>query len=195
MLFVRMVISLACMLDFDMATADIKGAYMQSGPVMREVYIRPPKDCHRKRGIVWKLLKLPYSMAEAGRQWQLRVDDLRLGKAGMTRADGGNQLFMKRKGKMIILIVAKVIDDFFIAGKLRTLRNSWQTYHPNSSSGTRQLVETSDSMGARYKQAKGQSKSPCGTTLRGWCRSSCRGPEESKGRSRLHHRKNRTIAV
>lgn len=34
----RIVISLAQILDFRPATADVKGAYMQSGPIQRTVY-------------------------------------------------------------------------------------------------------------------------------------------------------------
>lgn len=117
MMIVRLVISLAAMLGFNLATADIKGAYMQSGPIRREVYVRPPRDCFRKRGVVWKLLKLPYGMTEAGRQWLLRVEDWMMTTADMKRVEGVNQLFVKEKDGKIALIVAKVIDDFLIAGR------------------------------------------------------------------------------
>lgn len=122
MMLVRMVISLTTIMGFNLASADIKGAYMQSGPIRREVYVRPPRDCHRRRGVIWKLLKLPYGMTDAGRQWLLRAEDWMLGKAGMMRVDGINQLFVKRDGSTIKLIVAKVIDDFLIAGKTSDIR-------------------------------------------------------------------------
>lgn len=43
MLIIRMVISLEAILNFYMATADIKGAYMESGPIQRDVLERPLK--------------------------------------------------------------------------------------------------------------------------------------------------------
>lgn len=123
MMIVRLVASLAAILGFELGTADIKGAYMQSGPITREVYVRPPRDCYRKRGVVWKLLKLPYGMTDAGRQWQLRVEDWMLRTAGMERVTGVNQLFTKKDGERIVLIVAKVIDDFLIAGHRDDIRD------------------------------------------------------------------------
>lgn len=122
MMIIRMIISLATILDFNMASADIKGAYMQSGPIRRDVYVRPPKDCHRKRGTVWKLLKLPYGMTDAGRQWLLRVDDWLLRTLGMSGVGGVNQVFVRKKGDKIVLLIAKVIDDFLIAGKTEDIR-------------------------------------------------------------------------
>lgn len=122
MMIVRMMISLATILGFNMATADIKGAYMQSGPIQREVYVRPPKDCHRKRGMVWKLLKLPYGLTDAGRQWLLRAENWLLGDAGMERVDGVNQMFTRKHGDKIKLIVAKVIDDFLVVGNTADIK-------------------------------------------------------------------------
>lgn len=120
MMIVILVISLAAILGFNLATADIKGAYMQSGPIRREVYLRPPRDFYHKRGVVWKLLKLPYGMADAGRQWLLRAEDWMMTTACMKRVEVVNQLFSKEKDGDIILIAAKVIDDFLIAEKLNT---------------------------------------------------------------------------
>lgn len=122
MLIIRLVISLATMLGFNMATADIKGAYMQSGPIQRNVYVRPPRDCSRKRGMVWRLLKLPYGMADAGRQWQMRAENWLLGKAGMERIDGVNQMFVRRDSGRIKLLVAKVVDDFLITGRTEDIK-------------------------------------------------------------------------
>lgn len=96
-------------LGLNLSTADLKGAYMLSGPIQREVYVRPPRDCNRKLGVVWKLLKRPYGMDGSGSQWHLRADDLILGKSGMERIDSINQDFTRRDGNMIKLLVAKVV--------------------------------------------------------------------------------------
>lgn len=75
MKIVRTVVSLAATIGFNLATADIKRKYMQSGLIRREVYVRPPRDCHRRRAFVWELSKVSYGMVDAERQWLLRIPD------------------------------------------------------------------------------------------------------------------------
>lgn len=118
---IRLLLSLVTFLRFDIWTADIKGAYLQSGPIKREVYVRPPKDytnmTNTRREVLWKLLKLPYDIVEAGRQWKLALEEWMLTNGGLNRVHGVSQLFVKRneKGK-IVLLVAKLSDDFLMAG-------------------------------------------------------------------------------
>lgn len=50
---------------FTIRWADIKGASMQSRPITRHFYIRPPKDFPHEKGKLWKLPKLSYGMREA----------------------------------------------------------------------------------------------------------------------------------
>lgn len=59
MLLTRLVISLGVMLGFSLAVSDIKGAFMQSGPNTRELYVLPPKRFLRKLGYIRKLNNLP----------------------------------------------------------------------------------------------------------------------------------------
>lgn len=65
---VRLMISLAMVLDFKIATADVKGAYIQSGRIRCELYVRPPKNV-AESNVLWKLLRLPYAVVEAWCQW------------------------------------------------------------------------------------------------------------------------------
>lgn len=113
---VRLLISLSQILKFCIATADIKGAYMQSGPIKRTLFVRPPKKLCQK-GMVWKLLRLPYGIVEAGRQWLCAVEQWMLEEYGLDKVPAVDQLFYKRGEDMrITLIVAKVVDDFIIGG-------------------------------------------------------------------------------
>lgn len=115
---VRLVISLGVMLGFSFGTADVKGAYMQSGPAKRDIFVRPPKE-FKQRGKMWRLLRLPYGIVEAGRQWLCAVEDWMLEKYNMQRVFGVDQLFARRRPDgNIVLLVAKVVDDFFMAGDL-----------------------------------------------------------------------------
>lgn len=113
---IRLVISLGVLLGFGFGTADVKGAYMQNGPIKRDIYVRPPKE-FGMRGKLWKLLRLPYGIVEAGRQWLCVIEQWMLHEYEMELVFGVDQLFAKRGADSnIILIVAKVVDDFFVTG-------------------------------------------------------------------------------
>lgn len=113
---VRLTISIGLMLDFSFGVADVKGAYMQSGPAKRDIFVRPPRESH-VRGKIWKLLRLPYGIVEAGRQWLCSIESWMLKEYFMERVTGVEQLFVLRGAKGAInLLVAKVVDDFFITG-------------------------------------------------------------------------------
>lgn len=117
-----MLLSIITCTGLDLATADIKGAYLQSCPIRREIYVRPPRERHSnnryKRGILWKLTKLPYGIVEAGRQWQKKVEYWMMTQGKLRRVFGISQLFIRRteQGEIYIL-VANVTDDFLIGGK------------------------------------------------------------------------------
>ena len=68
---ISLVLSLAALHGFVLATLDIEGAYLQSGLLNREIYMRPPLRFCKSRSIVWKLLKATYGLVEADRLWQL----------------------------------------------------------------------------------------------------------------------------
>ena len=114
---VRLLLSLVTFLGFKIGTADIKGAFLQSGPITRQIYVRPPREWQGQRGVLWKLNKLPYGIADAGRQWQKKIESWMLEHVGLERVIGLSQLFLKRDAKgNVILLVAKVTDDFLLGG-------------------------------------------------------------------------------
>lgn len=101
---------------------------MQSGPIRREIYERPPKDYNimsdhhregKRRTIIWKLMKLLYGIGEVGRQWLCAIGNWLIGIYGMYCVSGIDQLFVKRTPNgSILLLVAKVADEFLISGNL-----------------------------------------------------------------------------
>lgn len=118
---IRLLLSLTTFRGFAEKTADIKGAYLQSGSIKRSIYIRPPQEWHMnnkcRKGTLWKLIKLPYGIVEAGRYWTLTVEHWMLTIAGLNRTFGIGHLFVKRNGSgRIILVVAKVSEEFMVAG-------------------------------------------------------------------------------
>lgn len=135
---IRLVLSLGVVLGFSFGTADVKGAYMQSGPIKRDLYVRPPKEYWsiddgkdgRKVKSLWMLLKLPYGIVEAGRQWLCAIENWMLSDYGMERVRGVDQLFVKRLPDTTIgLLVAKVVDDFLLAGIDSEIRQFLEHVH------------------------------------------------------------------
>lgn len=115
---IRIILSLATLFDFSIACADIKGAYLHSGPITRQLYVRPPKELDEDRGILWRLIKMPYGISEAGRQWAKAFESWLLNEAGFERISGISQLFIMKTNKgHIKLIMAKIVDDLLIAGR------------------------------------------------------------------------------
>lgn len=118
---IRLLLSIASSLRFRIVFADIKDSYLQSGPIQREIYVRPPKKWQVAPGVLWKVLwrltKLPYRIFKAGRQWQKTIKRGMLTEGGLQTVFGVSQLFVQCHTNGIIkLLVAKVTDDFLAGG-------------------------------------------------------------------------------
>lgn len=74
MTVVRMLIRIAVCIKMELALAEIKGDFMQSGPLNREVYVRLLKELTPRRGMLWRLLKFPHGLSDAGRQCILTIE-------------------------------------------------------------------------------------------------------------------------
>lgn len=82
--------------EFRIGIVDIKGTYLQIGPICRKIYVRPPLLWTGARlEMLWDLLQLPYGITEAGHQWVTVMEEWLLGDAGMERIFGLSQLFFK----------------------------------------------------------------------------------------------------
>ena len=121
---IRLMLSLSALLGLKVGTIDISAAYLQSGPIKREIFVHPPKEHRGERGRIWKLLKLPYGIAEAGRQWQTTCEAWLLSKSvGFKRVDGVTQLFvLHHKNGNVRMLCAKVTDDFLFSGCANDLK-------------------------------------------------------------------------
>lgn len=121
---IRLLLSIAAIFNFRLALADIKAAYLQSGPIKRDIYVRPPREWTGDRSLLWKLTLLPYGIAEAGRQWATTIENWMIDVYGMRRVFGISQLYtVKDRHGTLSLIVAKVTDDFLIAGAIDDINN------------------------------------------------------------------------
>ena len=115
---IRSVLSLAAIFKLKLATIDISKAYLQSGELEREIYMRPPDTFMKQRGELWKLKKPAYSLVESGRLWQLTIEPWMIDEYKLKPVPGLPQIFFKRDLEQIpCLVIAKVVDDLLIAGK------------------------------------------------------------------------------
>lgn len=95
----RLMLALVTMLPFRLGVVDIKGAYLQIGPIRREIYVRPPQElASLRRGYIWHLTKLPYGITEAGRQGAITIETWLVKDMGMEPVFSVSQLFVKRGG-------------------------------------------------------------------------------------------------
>lgn len=92
---------------------------MQSGPIKRDIYIRPRRKCNSPKGTLWKLLKLSYGIVEAGRRGAAVFEDWLLESARLACVRGTGQLYLKESA--LNLFAAKITDDFLIAEEKKTI--------------------------------------------------------------------------
>ena len=113
---IRLVLSIAAFLGFTLASIDIREAYLQGGPLGRDIFIYPPIGWASAGRTVWRLIKRAYGIVESVRLWQLAVERWMSGQ-GIIQVPFLQQLFVKKdiQGN-IELVIAKVVDDFLIAG-------------------------------------------------------------------------------
>lgn len=115
---IRALLAIASFFGLRIAIIDISGAYLQAGPLPRLVFMRPPPGWSSSPLFIWKLLKPAYGLAESGRIWQLAVEKWLRQNYNIETIAGFPQLFIIRSSNSKIpkLLIAKIVDDFLIAG-------------------------------------------------------------------------------
>lgn len=93
---IRLFCSIATILQFRLGFLDIQGAYIQSGPIQRDIYVSPPPECGAPRGSIWKLVKQPYVITEVGRQWAKVFENCLIKEENFESVFGVPKLFVKR---------------------------------------------------------------------------------------------------
>lgn len=111
----RLIYSLAMIFSLILGKLDIRGAYTQSGPAHRNVYVRPPR-CLGLRNVFWLLTMTIYGLVSAGRKWQRASDLVMMRNLGLQHVLGLPQLFY-HPATEIATVVAKYVDDILIAAR------------------------------------------------------------------------------
>jgi len=116
----RLIYSFAVTNGFILGKADVRGAYTQSGEAKRLVYVKPPFKLDSNQ-CLWLLKATVYGIASAGRKWQRVSDEAMIKVLGLEMVVGMPQLFIKRDRSMVVLLIAKYVDDIIVAA----LNDEW----------------------------------------------------------------------
>ena len=87
----RILLTIIAAKSWTLHSIDVKSAFLQGIPMTRVVFIRPPKEAFTTA--LWKMLKAPYGLADAGRHWFLKVLKELLA-LGLVQCQYDNALFM-----------------------------------------------------------------------------------------------------
>lgn len=115
----RMLMAIAAGENLKMEHFDVKNAFTQSD-IDAEIYTQPPKGFETigKDGkpMILKLIKSLYGTKQASRLWQLKLRDHLVNKMGFQNSTTDPCMFIKRKGKEVI-ILGVYVDDIIVAHK------------------------------------------------------------------------------
>ena len=112
----RILESIASLYKWKLHKADVKAAFLQTGQAKRDVYVRPPKESSMKSTHLWLLLTAAYGLVNANAKWQNQSDNVML-DLGLQQSSPIPQLFFKKEGGRLVLLVAKIVDDLKVAGE------------------------------------------------------------------------------
>ncbi len=109
----RLCLSIISCQQWKLHTLDVKSAFLQGTPMQRTVLIKPPKEANSMH--LWKMLRCPYGLADAGRLWYLRLKKELL-DAGLTLCKYDQALFMWFLDGKLAGILACHVDDVIYGG-------------------------------------------------------------------------------
>ena len=92
---------------------DVKTAYLQGDKMVREVYVKPPKEAKTKN--LWKLKKTIYGLKDAARAWYDRVVAV-FKEIGGERSSLEPTLFVWKREEELIGLICIHVDDFILGG-------------------------------------------------------------------------------
>ena len=110
---VRLTVSIASSKRWDCHMVDVKSAYLQGDDISRDVFLRPPEEFDN--GLIWKLRKTIYGLADAARAWYKRVKEELL-SLGVTISELDTSLFFWHVDGVLEGLLCVYVDDFLYCG-------------------------------------------------------------------------------
>jgi hypothetical protein len=92
---------------------DVKSAFLQGTRLERDVFIKPPAEANVK--CLWKMLRCPYGIADAGRLWYLRLRK-KIIETGMIQCKYDQAVFMWFCDGVLSGLLTCHVDDIVFGG-------------------------------------------------------------------------------
>eukprot|EP00253_Pinus_taeda_P035057 PITA_35057 len=111
---IRLVLSLAASLKWEVHQMDVKSAFLH-GDLHEEIYMEQPIGfIHTDSSLVCRLKKSLYGLKQAPRAWYAKMDSFLL-ESGFSRCYSDNTVYTKKVGNSLIILVLYV-DDLILTG-------------------------------------------------------------------------------
>eukprot|EP00253_Pinus_taeda_P017794 PITA_17794 len=111
---IRLVLSLAASLKWEVHQMDVKSAFLH-GDLHEEIYMEQPIGfIQTDSSLVCRLKKSLYGLKQAPRAWYAKMDNFLL-KSGFSRCHSDNTVYTKTVGNSLIILVLYV-DDLILTG-------------------------------------------------------------------------------
>ena len=121
----KTLMAIAANSDFNLASVDIRAAFLQSRTLDRDVFMLPPPDI-KKPCMIWRLKKLLYGLDDASHKFWLRVKEV-LKTIGIKVMEGDEAFYyLHRNGELIGTVITHV-DDLTLAGTEAFINEVLQT--------------------------------------------------------------------
>ena len=99
--------------SWPLKSLDISTAFLQGGPINRELYVRPPKEAATDK--IWKLRKSVYGLNDASRNWYLRLRE-ELINLGATPIQLDQGIFCWYRNSTLVGLMVCFVDDILYGG-------------------------------------------------------------------------------
>ena len=111
----RLTLAIAVSLGWKVQSTDVKSAFLQSQPIKRDVFIKPPKEARTNTGTIWKLNRCLYGLGDAAKQFYDSVKHELL-FLGCKISSLDPSMFIFKPSKRIEGVLVSHIDDFLHCG-------------------------------------------------------------------------------
>ena len=118
----RLLLTVLSAMNWLMNSMDVKRAYLQGNKIQRELFLKPPKEA--KTDKLWRLIQTPDGIADAGRQWYIRIQK-EFTSLGATRVGCDRAVFVWKNpdGEGTCGVILAHVDDFLYGGNEYFLNN------------------------------------------------------------------------
>lgn len=120
-LVIRIVASPATIRKWRVVRTDAQNSFIQTGPSARSVYVIPRAES-RFDNVIRLLVVDAYGLINSSSKWQKQSDGAFL-DLGLQRTPQIPPLFAQFKKGEMVLLVSKIVHDFFLTGIDEALRN------------------------------------------------------------------------